>query len=165
MTEKIKCNSCDELATVHLTQIINNKIHKIDLCEKCAQKQGIIEDANFSFPEILSLTNLSDEDNLVSCNDCGLNIAEFKKSGRFGCTNCYRAFSAYLRPILEEMHKGSIHIGKTPINSLNKIKISEKICNLRNKLNDAISLEAYEEAAKYRDEVESLVKKLKNPSN
>ena len=36
MANPIKCSLCGKPATVHLTQIINNKVHKVDLCEACA---------------------------------------------------------------------------------------------------------------------------------
>ena len=37
MSESMKCHSCENPATVHLTQILNNQMHKIDLCEECAE--------------------------------------------------------------------------------------------------------------------------------
>jgi len=36
-------------STVHLTQIVNNKIHKVDLCEECAQAKGVTDPERF-FP-------------------------------------------------------------------------------------------------------------------
>ena len=38
----MKCNICKkEIATIHLTEIINNKIKEIHVCEKCAKEKGI----------------------------------------------------------------------------------------------------------------------------
>ena len=56
MANKLKCSMCNEYATVHLTQIINNQIQKIDLCESCAQKKGVADTEGFSLAEMLSLS-------------------------------------------------------------------------------------------------------------
>ena len=51
----MKCHHCDNQATVHLTQILNGQMHKMDLCETCAQAKGVTN------PENLSISNLMDK--------------------------------------------------------------------------------------------------------
>ena len=51
----MKCHHCDTQATVHLTQILNGQMHKMDLCETCAQAKGVTN------PENLSISNLMDK--------------------------------------------------------------------------------------------------------
>jgi protein arginine kinase activator len=41
MASNLKCDLCAKPATVHLTQIVNNKVHKVDLCEACAQAERV----------------------------------------------------------------------------------------------------------------------------
>ena len=53
MPNQLKCNFCDKPATVHFTQIVNNKAHKVDLCEACAQAKGITDSSGFSFSDLL----------------------------------------------------------------------------------------------------------------
>ena len=36
----MKCHHCDKQATVHLTQILNGQMHKMDLCESCLREGG-----------------------------------------------------------------------------------------------------------------------------
>ena len=36
-------------ATVHFTQIDNNKVHNVDLCEDCAKKKGVTNPGGFSW--------------------------------------------------------------------------------------------------------------------
>lgn len=158
MSNKLKCSLCDEYATVHLTQIINNQIQKIDLCESCAQKKGVTDSEGFSLAEMLS--NADNQSNALqeSCQSCGLTLAEFKKSGRFGCASCYQSFESILKPILDEMHIGDKHIGKLPVKALQGICKEEQIKTLKEKLNSAIKSEAYEDAALYRDELDALIK-------
>ena len=40
MANSLKCDLCSKPATVHLTQIVNSKIHKVDLCEACAADEN-----------------------------------------------------------------------------------------------------------------------------
>lgn len=165
MSNKLKCSLCDEYATVHLTQIINNQIQKIDLCESCAQKKGVTDSEGFSLAEMLSNADYSSNNLKQNCESCGLTLADFRKSGRFGCTACYTSFDSVLEPILEEMHVGNKHIGKLPIKCLKVISKEEQIKALKNKLARAIKCEAYEDAALFRDELDLLLKSFENDTN
>ncbi|MDG1701677.1 MAG: UvrB/UvrC motif-containing protein [Opitutae bacterium] len=165
MSNKLKCSLCDENATVHLTQIINNQIQKIDLCESCAQKKGVTDSEGFSLAEMLSNTDYSSNSLQQNCKSCGLMLSEFKKSGRFGCTVCYTSFESFLEPILDEMHIGNQHIGKLPVKCLENISKGEQITLLEEKLQNAIKCEAYEDAALYRDELNALMESLNADSN
>ena len=43
------CCICKEKeAKVHLTQIVNDKMQKVDLCEQCAKEKGVNDPAGFS---------------------------------------------------------------------------------------------------------------------
>ena len=61
MANPIKCSLCGKPATVHLTQIINNKIHKVDLCEDCAKAKGVTDPAGFSLAVLLIKGALNNE--------------------------------------------------------------------------------------------------------
>ena len=61
MGESIQCQICDKLATVHLTQIIQNKIHKVHLCEECAQEKGVTDPDGLSFEDLFSKSGLVSE--------------------------------------------------------------------------------------------------------
>ena len=157
MSNKLKCSLCDKHATVHLTQIINNQIQKIDLCESCAQKKGVTDSEGFSLAEMLSNAEYQSDTLQETCDTCGLSLDDFKKSGRFGCASCYVSFESVLKPILDEMHIGDKHIGKLPVRCLKTICKEEQIKTLKDKLNSAIKCEAYEDAAQYRDELDALM--------
>ena len=53
MPNQLTCNFCSKPATVHFTQIVNNQVHKVDLCEDCAQAKGITDPAGFSLSDLL----------------------------------------------------------------------------------------------------------------
>lgn len=160
MAESLKCSMCDAEATVHLTQIVNNKIIKVDLCEACAQAKGVTDPEGFSLADLLSKTDLTPTTNEggadLVCSDCGMETADFRRTGRLGCSSCFGVFSSMLRPVLEDMHVGTEHKGKVPENALSRRSVSEKLKALESALTAAITEEAYEEAAKIRDEIRDL---------
>ena len=95
----MKCHHCDKQATVHLTQILNGQMHKMDLCESCAQAKGVTNPENLS---IGSLMENASETRFFLTYDMFVNLVEpthsdFKKGGRLGCEACYHVF----RPILD----------------------------------------------------------------
>jgi protein arginine kinase activator len=48
------CNVCKKNeATVHLTQIVENKMQKIDLCDTCAKENGLTDATGFSLADFL----------------------------------------------------------------------------------------------------------------
>ena len=159
MAENLKCSMCGEEATVHLTQIVNNKIIKVDLCEACAQAKGVTDPEGFSLADLMNKNDLtpqqSSQPDLV-CTDCGMETSDFRKTGRLGCAGCFSVFATVLRPVLEDMHVGVDHKGKVPENAVSRLSVSEKLRTLEAALESAIVEEAYEDAAKCRDEIREL---------
>ena len=48
------CQFCNKKeATVHYTEVINNKVSKIHLCEDCAKQKGMDIELPFSFGDII----------------------------------------------------------------------------------------------------------------
>lgn len=154
----MKCSNCDKPATVHLTQIINNKIIKVDLCEECAQAKGVTDPEGFSLADLLnkSEAQVQEEDVSMQCPDCGLDTAGFRRTGRLGCSTCFGVFAPLLRPVLEDMHVGISHIGKVPDVALSRQSASAHLEELEEALARAIADEAYEDAANFRDQIKSL---------
>jgi protein arginine kinase activator len=158
MGNSLKCDLCGKPATVHLTQIVNNQIHKLDLCEECAAAKGVTDPTGFSLADLLVKTAGAAPDPSVTqlvCEHCGFSQADFKKLGRLGCPSCYDRFRPILEPVLANMHKGVTHVGKVPARSIERRSIQEKIWRLEEQLQAAIKAERYEDAAHLRDELAS----------
>lgn len=154
MANSLKCDLCAKPATVHLTQIVNSKIHKVDLCEACAQAKGVTDPGGFSLADLLLKASLNPEPaGDARCESCGFTQQDFKKTGRFGCPACYDHFNSILEPLLETMHKGNTHIGKVPQRALARKSHYERLTRLETELEQAIKAERYEDAARYRDEL------------
>lgn len=160
MAEKLKCSLCGSEATVHLTQIINNKIHKVDLCEECAQQKGVTDPEGFALADLLQQSTFSPQhqpdDAQLTCPNCGYQSADFRRTGRLGCAVCYEVFESQVIPVLEDMHSGTSHSGKVPEVSMERQGSKLTIRKLKDALARAIAEEAYEEAAKLRDQIHSL---------
>lgn len=160
------CDICKKNeATIHLTQIVEGKMLKVDLCETCSKAKGIQETAGFSLADLLvglgSAEEMKAELPGVRCPVCGFSQADFKKTGRLGCSACWEAFEAGLASLLKAMHKSDRHIGKVPGKAAHTIAISEKIQEYTRDLEKAVSAEKYEEAAQIRDQIRELESKLK----
>lgn len=156
MASNLKCNLCGKPATVHLTQIVNNKVHKVDLCEACAQAKGVTDPGGFSLADLLVKAALNPEPVAVGglrCEQCGFTQADFKKFGRFGCPACFEAFKEVLDPMLENIHKGVRHTGKVPRRSATRKSLNDRLSRLETDLTEAIKTERYEDAARFRDEI------------
>ena len=155
MANPLKCDLCTKPATVHLTQIVNNKVHKVDLCEECAQAKGVTDPSGFSLADLLLKASLNPEPAAASvrCEQCGFTQTDFKKQGRFGCPACYDTFSAIIEPMLDTMHKGTAHTGKVPQKALARKSLYDRLTKLETDLTEAIKSERYEDAARTRDEI------------
>ena len=164
MAKPLKCDLCEESATVHLTQIVNNQIHKIDLCETCAEQKGITDPNGYSLADLLVKPSLESDDAIDAleggfvCDECGYTQREFKKTGRLGCESCYDTFASLLSPALAGMHKGEKHKGKVPARALERKTYEDRLNTLECDLKIAIQEELYEDAARVRDEIIELKK-------
>ncbi len=155
MANPLKCDLCSKPATVHLTQIVNNKVHKVDLCEACAQAKGVTDPSGFSLADLLLKASLNPETSPVGvrCEQCGFTQSDFKKHGRFGCPACYDTFKGIIEPMLDNMHKGIVHTGKIPHRALERKSLYDRLSKLELDLTEAVKSERYEDAAKTRDEI------------
>jgi protein arginine kinase activator len=155
MAQPLKCDVCGKPAKVHLTQILNSQVHKVDLCEACAQAKGVTDPSGFSLADLLVKASLNPEPSsaALKCESCGFTQHEFKKTGRLGCPACFTHFRPVLLPMLGNMHKGTSHVGKVPQRALARRSFYERLTQLETDLHLAIQAERYEDAARYRDEI------------
>ena len=145
---------------MHLTEIVNGQMKKIDLCEECAKEKGVTDPQGFALADLLlGLGASSEMDSAgpeLECPTCGFTQADFKKTGRLGCSTCYAVFSQPLEAMLKQMHKGTQHIGKVPKALRAQLDITKQRNQLNEQLQKAIEMENYEEAARLRDHLKEL---------
>jgi protein arginine kinase activator len=169
------CQTCKQNpATVHVTEIKHEvaassqngsetpspSIQQQHLCEQCAQAMKLpYGAAKSSVQDILKLIKAANPRTRpaggLACPDCGITLVEFRQRGRLGCPKDYEVFGSQLRDLLERIHGASRHVGRAP--TLDEaFKRMQRITELRAALDAAIRDEAYEAAAKLRDELRSL---------
>jgi protein arginine kinase activator len=161
------CSICKEKeATVHYTQIIGDKMQKVDLCEACSKTKGINDSSSFSLADLMLGLGASQEIEEASggvqlkCPRCGYSQEDFKKSGRLGCPECYKVFADGLEGLLKTMHKGTRHVGKVPEALRQNRDLSDRLKTLQRRLAKTVEDEDFEQAAKLRDEIKQTSAKL-----
>ncbi len=146
------CDICGKnQATVHLTEIINEQMNELHLCEQCAQTKSQEMEQQFGLSDLLAgmvesgkPPMLEKETATLKCPNCKLTYIDFKKIGRLGCGECYTTFKKYIGPLLRRIHGSGQHIGKSPLKVTKVLKNKIDLHDLRLKLQNAIELEAFE---------------------
>ena len=158
----MQCCICKEKpATVHLTQIVGDKMQKLDMCEDCAKAKGINDPTSFAMADLMLGLGASQEVEQalgaeLKCPRCGFSQADFKKSGRLGCPECYKTFAEGLSGQLKMLHKGTRHVGKAPEALRQTRDRADRLKTLQKKLNKAIETEDFELAAQLRDQIKAM---------
>lgn len=162
------CSICGQAeATIHLTEILNNQMVEIHLCETCAEQKGTDFKSHFNFNKLLaSLADLGTEirpEHAAKqvCRTCGMTPEDFARTGRLGCANCYRSFEKLLVPILKRVQRDLRHAGKIPEKAPGTVKRAFNLRELHDRLRKSVLAEEFEEAAKIRDQIRTLEEKMK----
>ncbi len=161
------CDICNKNpATVHLTEIIDDQMDELHLCEQCAHQKSLQMEQHFGLSDLLGglaefekPTKEKEATVTIKCANCGLTYADFKKIGRLGCSECYNTFKKYLGPLLKKVHGSILHFGKSPFKVARVLDKRGDLQALRYQLQKAIETEAFEDAARIRDQIKALENK------
>ena len=158
---KIKCDKCDNPASVHLTEISGGQKIEKHLCQDCAAGEGITVKTNIPISQLLEdfilQSGPGEELADLACDVCKITFGEFRQKGLLGCPHDYDAFEPALRPLIEGAHAGaSQHVGKAPHRSGGQQKKQNALLRLRADLKKAVAAEDYERAAMLRDQIQEL---------
>lgn len=176
----MKCDRCNNEATIH--EVVIHKGRKVDrrLCERCATEMGLEPTQSAPIQELLQKyvlapapppTQLVRAERGAVCSECNTSYGQFRSTGLLGCPACYAAFESKLGPVLERAHEGAArHVGKAPRRALARVRSAgdrqeleailgdveqraRQIHQLRDQLEIAIKAEQYERAAAIRDDL------------
>ena len=154
------CDSCkQQQATVHLTEIVNEQMTELHLCETCANQKGSQVESQFGLADMLvglsdfgKPTEAEPESAGKACPNCGMTYEDFRKVGRLGCSECYTTFRKSLGSLLKRIHGSTHHLGKTPARLIKPShKSKTELGELKKRLERDIDMEEFEEAAHLRD--------------
>jgi len=170
------CDICGKKqATVHLTEIIDDQMTELHLCEECAREKGAQMEEHFDLSDLLA--GMADAgpqaagpqpEEKIKCPTCGMTYQDFKSIGQLGCGDCYKAFKKNLLPLLKRIHGSTQYFGKMPVvmatGSGTKVQTAkakvvsaaQQLQELKAKLQKAIQTEEFEEAAQLRDKIRIL---------
>ena len=160
----MQCEECKKnKAVIHFTQIVNDETETKHLCQGCAAAKGLQAASAPAAPLADFISGLGSqifaaapEVGEGACPDCGSTFADFRRTGKLGCARCYVAFEREMRMLLRKIHGSHHHVGisgdprtLTPPAASPRARLRE----LRTRLKDAVDREAYELAAKFRDQI------------
>lgn len=183
----MKCQRCQQNeAIVHLTQTRQGKTTEYHLCDVCAAKLGISQQMSNYFGSIGNLFGPGfagapldgsvfhttggipafgeQKINNPVCSHCGQTYDEFRHTGLFGCSHCYDAFASQMDAVFRRVQGSTHHVveqsdASAQANHDQRIKV-DRLSKLKQSLKTAVHHEAYEKAAKIRDEIHALEQQM-----
>ena len=166
------CQDCNERpAMIVYTQIVDDEKIVLRLCKECAEKRGLKSSfASSDFPVGDLLAGMAEESGSeetedmkkLACALCGLTYADFKKSAKLGCSECYDIFAEGLKGLLRKIHGSNQHLGKVPDFEKEDFERKKEIRKLRENMKKAIKAEDFEKAAALRDTIHEMEKACRN---
>jgi protein arginine kinase activator len=157
------CEICKKnVATVHLTEIVEQHKHELHLCDECASKKGLSVKTHFTLQDLLTglieqrAEKIPEEILKLACPSCGLTFKEFREGGRLGCGEDYQVFKQPLIQLLERIHGSCQHAGKVPAKVDSSVSKEREVLDLKHQLDNAVAREDYELAAKIRDKIHEI---------
>jgi len=185
----MKCDKCQEEATVFFTEIVDNAVKKQAFCHACAQEYqknnpslppldklfdaGLTEKIEEHFDEMEEedydesifkyeedeSPQIDSDSSNSRCKECDFTFADYQRVGRLGCPTCYSAFEKIIKLKLNSMHEGETHTGRVNKNMVQRINHAKILEELTQKLEQAVQAEDYETAGKLRDEIKEASKR------
>jgi protein arginine kinase activator len=153
-------------ATVRYTEIINNKVTEVHLCQNCAQFGDKAASEEFPLQSLFAMHDQAETstgteaDSALECSSCGLTFGDFVSHGRLGCPECYTVFAEKLQTLIEKVHGASQHVGKVPRVKGETFRARSELLRYRTQLRKAIESENYEEAARLRDLIHGIEQQI-----
>lgn len=164
----MQCDNCHERpAAIHLTQIVDNSVTTLHLCEQCAAAKGVQTGASVAKLPLANLlasvgkgvgaalpAGIEGE----ACEFCGATVQDFRDTGRLGCAHCYESFEPHLRELLRRIHGSSQHVGEIYLSPLSPESHDRGrlLTELKQRLHKAVEAENFELAAELRDRIRVL---------
>ncbi len=169
------CEKCKKrTATVFYNENLNGKARSFSLCGECAAKlreKGDLQEItsmigsfadpfselhNNLFNGFFGMPTLRTVANEKKCSTCGCTFKDIANEGKVGCSECYQVFADELSHTISAIHGTTTHTGAVPSRYQAKKKRVEQLKQLKISMQDAISKEDFETAAKLRDEIRKI---------
>ena len=164
----MKCQHCEKPATFHITELTDEEVQELHLCEEHARTYltpaepidpSTAQTLAGALAQQLQLGQTAEDLARLdqqSCPVCGITFYEFRNQGRLGCPHDYICFERELEPLVVNIHGASEHKGKRPKRSPVASQVQTELIRLRREMKDAILNENYEKASELRDEIQRI---------
>lgn len=107
--------------------------------------------SGFLLGQLFELVQGNEAGDALACPGCGMAWPQFRETNKLGCARCYQIFRVQIRPLLERFQIRASHIGRLPGDSGQQDSRRMETVRLRIALEEAVSREDFEEAARLRD--------------
>lgn len=162
------CSQCQQReAVVRLTQVQEDQVVTLRLCERCAAERGVETGVGLgesplggflaTLGNVGAVVGPAAAGDVETCPGCGGTLDDFRVTGRLGCAACWDAFPGALGPLVRRLHGATHHVGtgyvapgRTPGDVVGERR------RLEDQLALAVTTENFELAAELRDRLRGL---------
>lgn len=146
----LECSECKRAISVYYREMNLKFSHSLAMCEQCprlkTRLEGVEEESNFY--------DRSD----ICCGNCLTTLDSIARGGSMGCQGCYDVFSDLITSQVFVGQPSLQHRGRRPKESYCVLP-SARLYTLNEALQETLSREEYEEAARIRDQINALMNK------
>jgi len=161
----MNCEVCGLRSATHIfVEVTREHRRERRVCETCAWKLAL------ALPEETSVKPVAPkrlvlppgkEDMDRSCPRCGRPYTEVKKTLLVGCAECYTAFLENLKAFLKKLHETeAVYKGRAYAHDPRRRALIEEHQQLLSRLEELVSEERFEEAARVRDRLRVIEEEL-----
>lgn len=167
------CKSCmKNIASIKFTEVVDGKAVQHHLCPECYkafQEQAPGFTLSVPKPTVQRLGRSVEEPPAKGkrggrCPACNTDLSQVLESAEVGCATCFTAFGKEIESILEALHCGMAHRGKTFKSDDERLQMTKDIQARRLLLRRMLKEENYEEAARLRDEIARMEASAQTPA-
>lgn len=170
----MKCNKCKvKNATTRVKRIVNGEYEEYMLCADCAHEMGFSNVFDMELPDMFGglmkslFGALPERTSATRCPLCSSTFGDIQNTGKVGCAKCYEIFESQLMHSIKRIHSNTAHCGKTPEEIYEEKEEGAKpqtleytkedmIKELKEKLQEAVKVQNFEEAVELRDKIREL---------
>lgn len=160
------CKRCmKNVAKIKFSEVVDGHVIQHHLCSSCYESWQ--RDASGFTLEVPKPTRRSARDSEARqaktptaeakrCATCGTTLTRMVETASVGCATCYSVFGREIESILEGLHRGLVHRGKSLQCDDARAELAKELQARRFLLRNMLKEENYEEAARLRDEIAAL---------
>ena len=160
------CQLCHKnTASIRYAEVVDGTVTDLDICSECLERRQSGEEGGFELATPSPFVHqqhakasplIHDATPTDVCTSCQTALQTIIDEGEVGCAECYSSFPVQVESLLEGIHQGLNHRGKSPQVDDVRARIHSELQTKRSLLKVALAEENYEEAAVLRDNIQRI---------